>query len=100
VAQRTREVGIRMALGAQRQSLIALFVRQGMLLTGIGIACGLVAAFVTMRLMSSLLFNVSPIDPLTYAVITVVVVAIAYLACYWPSRRAASVDPVNALRAE
>ena len=88
VAQRTREVGIRMALGAQRQSLIALFVRQGMLLTGIGVACGLVAAFVTMRLMSSLLFNVSPVDPLTYAAITVVVVVIAYLACYLPSRRA------------
>jgi predicted permease len=100
VAQRTREVGIRMALGAQRQSLIALFVRQGMLLTGIGVACGLVAAFVTMRLMSSLLFNVSPVDPLTYAAITLVVVVIAYLACYWPSRRAATVDPVNALRAE
>ena len=100
VAQRTREVGIRMALGAQRQSLIALFVRQGMLLTGIGVACGLVAAFVTMRLMSSLLFNVSPVDPLTYAAITVVVVVIAYLACYLPSRRAATVDPVNALRAE
>ena len=100
VAQRTREVGIRMALGAQRQSLIALFVRQGMLLTGVGVVCGLVAAFVTMRLMSSLLFNVSPVDPLTYAAITVVVVVIAYLACYLPSRRAATVDPVNALRAE
>jgi ABC-type antimicrobial peptide transport system permease subunit len=100
VAQRTREVGIRMALGAQRQSLIALFVRQGMLLTGVGVVCGLVAAFITMRLMSSLLFNVSPVDPLTYAAITVVVVVIAYLACYLPSRRAATVDPVNALRAE
>jgi FtsX-like permease family/MacB-like periplasmic core domain len=100
VAQRTREVGIRMALGAQRQSLVALFVRQGMLLTGIGVVCGLVAAFVTMRLMSSLLFNVSPVDPLTYAAITVIVVVIAYLACYLPSRRAATVDPVDALRAE
>jgi ABC-type antimicrobial peptide transport system permease subunit len=100
VAQRTREVGIRMALGAQRQSLISLFVRQGMWLTGIGVVCGLVAAFVTMRLMSSLLFNVSPVDPLTYAAITFLVVVIAYLACYLPSRRAASVDPVNALRAE
>jgi ABC-type antimicrobial peptide transport system permease subunit len=77
-----------------------LFVRQGMLLTGIGIVCGLVAAFVTMRLMSSLLFNVSPVDPLTYAAMTFLVVLIAYLACYLPSRRAASVDPVNALRAD
>ncbi len=100
VAQRTREVGIRMALGAQRQTLVALFVRQGMLLTGIGAACGLVAAFVTMRLMSSLLFKVSPVDPITYAAMTFLVVLIAYLACYLPSRRAASVDPVNALRAD
>jgi predicted permease len=100
VAQRTREVGIRMALGAQRGSLIGLFVRQGMLLTGIGVACGLVAAFVTMRLMSSLLFNVSPVDPLTYVAITFLVAVIAYLACYLPSRRAATVDPVNALRAD
>ncbi len=100
VSQRTREIGIRMALGAQRGTLTAMFVRQGLLLTGIGIACGLVAAFATMRLMSSLLFNVSPVDPITYATITVGTVAVAYLACYLPSRRAATVDPVNALRAE
>jgi predicted permease len=100
VSQRTREIGIRMALGAQRQALIALFVRQGLWLTGIGVVCGLVAAFVTMRLMSSLLFNVSPVDPITYASITACVVATAFLACYLPSRRVAAVDPVDALRAE
>ena len=100
VSQRTREIGIRMALGAQRNTLTSLFVRQGMILTGIGIACGLVVAFVAMRLMSSLLFNVSPADPLTYAAITVGVTATAFLACYLPSRRAATVNPVNALRAE
>jgi predicted permease len=100
VSQRTREIGIRMALGAQRQTLIALFVRQGLLLTGIGVACGLVSAFVTMRLMSSLLFNVSPVDPITYVSITACVVATAFLACYLPSRRVAAVDPVDALRAE
>jgi predicted permease len=100
VSQRTREIGIRMALGAQRPALTAMFVRQGLLLTGIGLACGLVLAFVTMRLMSSLLFNVSPVDPLTYISITVCVMATAYLACYLPARRAATVDPVNALRAE
>ena len=100
VSQRTREIGIRMALGAQRPALTALFVRQGLVLTGIGLACGLVVAFVTMRLMSSLLFNVSPVDPLTYISITVCVMATAYLACYLPARRAATVDPVNALRAE
>jgi predicted permease len=100
VSQRTREIGIRMALGAQRPGLTALFVRQGLLLTGIGVACGLVVAFISMRLMSSILFNVSPVDPVTYVMITVGVVATAYLACYLPSRRAATVDPVHALRAE
>jgi ABC-type antimicrobial peptide transport system permease subunit len=70
VSQRTREIGIRMALGAQRSELTSLFVRQGLWLTGIGVACGLAAAFVTMRLMSSLLFNVSPVDPFTYITIT------------------------------
>jgi predicted permease len=100
VSQRTREIGIRMALGAQRQALTAMFVRQGLWLTAIGIAFGLVAAFATMRLMSSLLFNISPMDPGTYAITTAGVVAIAYFACYLPSRRAAAVDPVHALRAE
>jgi len=100
VSQRTREIGIRMALGAQRSALTALFVRQGLLLTAIGVACGLVVAFITMRLMSSLLFNVSPVDPITYIAITVGVVATSYLACYLPSRRASTVDPVDALRAE
>jgi predicted permease len=100
VAQRTREIGIRMALGAQRPTLTAMFVRQGLQLTAIGIGCGLVVAFISMRLMSSILFNVSPVDPITYAVITVGVVATACLACYLPSRRAATVDPVHALRAE
>jgi predicted permease len=100
VSQRTREIGIRMALGAQRQALTTLFVRQGLLLTGVGAGCGLVIAFITMRLMSSLLFQVSPVDPITYATITGGVVATAYLACYLPSRRAAAVNPVHALRAE
>ena len=100
VSQRTREIGIRMALGAQRNSITGMFVRHGLLLTGIGIACGLVASFATMRLMSSLLFNVSPVDPVTYATIPFGIAAIAWLACYLPSRRAATVDPVKALRAE
>jgi predicted permease len=100
VSQRTREIGIRMALGAQRGTLTAMFVRQGLLLTSIGVGCGLVVAFIVMRLMSSLLFNVSPIDPLTYASITACVIVSAYFACYLPSRRAAAVDPANALRSE
>jgi predicted permease len=100
VSQRTREIGIRMALGAQRDALTAMFVRQGLVLTLIGAACGLVTAFISMRLMSSILFNVSPVDPVTYISITIGVVAIAYLACYLPSRRAATVEPMDALRTE
>jgi ABC-type antimicrobial peptide transport system permease subunit len=100
ISQRTREIGIRMALGAQRSTLTTMFVSQGLWLTGIGVACGLVVAFATMRLMSSLLFNVSPVDPVTYVGITTCVALAAYLACYLPSRRAATVNPVDALRAE
>jgi predicted permease len=100
VSQRTREIGIRMALGAQRRGIIGMFVRDGLILAGIGIACGLVAAFAAMRLMASLLFGVSAYDPVTYAAIAVGVFATAWLACYLPSRRAAAVDPMNALRAE
>ncbi|MFZ0641431.1 MAG: ABC transporter permease [Candidatus Acidiferrales bacterium] len=100
VSQRTREIGIRMALGAQQKEVTGMFVRQGLLLTSIGIASGLVAAFAAMRLMSSLLFHVSPVDPVTYAAVTVGLVAAALLASYLPSRRAANVNPVEALRAE
>jgi predicted permease len=100
VSQRTREIGIRMALGAQRDTLTGMFVRHGLMLTGIGVTCGLCAAFAVMRLMSSLLFNVSPMDPLTYAAVALGLAATAFLASYLPSRRAASVDPVEALRAE
>jgi len=100
VSQRTREIGIRMALGAQRSELTGLFVRQGLWLTLIGAACGLAVAFVAMRLMSSILFNTSPVDPLTYIAITLCVVATACVACYLPARRAAMVNPVNALRSE
>ena len=100
VSQRTREIGIRIALGAQQKEVSAMFVRQGLLLTGIGVAFGLAAAFASMRLMSSLLFHVSLADPLTYAAVTVGLVAAALLASYVPSRRAASVNPVDALRAE
>src|SRR5664279_3201105 len=82
VSQRTREIGIRMAVGAQRSELITMFVRQGLALTGIGVGCGLVVAYVTMRFMSSLLFNVSPVDPVTYITIAAGVAATAYLACY------------------
>jgi predicted permease len=100
VSQRRREIGIRMALGAQQQTLTGMFVRHGLALAGIGVACGLVTALVVMRLMSSLLFKVSPLDPVTYIAVSVGVVAVAFFASYFPSRRAATVDPVEALRAE
>jgi predicted permease len=100
VSQRTREIGIRMAMGAQRNALTGLFVRQGLLLTLIGVAFGVGAAFATMRLMRSLLFDVSPMDPSTYIVATMSIIVVAWLASYLPSRRAAAVNPVDALRAE
>lgn len=100
VSQRTREIGIRMALGAQQQKLTRMFVSHGLLLTGVGVMCGLLAAIVSMRLLSSLLFNVKPVDPITYGAASFGLVATAWLASYLPSRRAASVDPVEALRAE
>ena len=100
VSQRTREIGIRMALGAQRTELVGMFVRQGLGLAAGGVVLGLAAAFLVMRIMSSLLFNVSPADPATYLATTVLILGIAWLACYLPSRRAAAVEPVSALRAE
>jgi predicted permease len=100
VSQRTREIGIRMALGAQRQVLTGMFVRQGLALTGIGVACGLVAAILLMRFMSTLLFGVKPFDPVTYGAVSLGLAATALLASYLPSRCAAAVDPVDALRAE
>ena len=100
VTQRTREIGIRMALGARKEELIGMFVRQGLLLAAIGVAFGVGAAFATMRFIKAILFQVSPMDPWTYLLATAVVIAIAWIACYLPSRRAARVNPVNALRAE
>lgn len=100
VSQRTREIGIRTALGAQQQQLTAMFVSHGLLLTGVGVACGLGAAFALMRLMSSFLFKVSAVDPITYAGAALGLITTAVLASYLPSRRAAAVDPVEALRAE
>lgn len=100
VAQRRREIGIRLALGAQRRELRWMFVRSALLLTGIGVALGLVAAAGLTQLMKSLLFGVSPMDPLTYAAVVAVLVAVAIVASYLPARRAAAVNPVEALRAE
>jgi len=100
VSQRTREIGIRMALGAQRTELTGMFVRHGLVLTGIGVGIGLVAAFLSMRFLSTLLFGVKPVDVLTYGAVSLGLMATAMLASYLPSRRAATVDPVEALRGE
>ena len=100
VSQRTREIGIRLALGAEKSRLRWMFVRSALVLTGIGMAIGLTAAAGLMRLMKSLLFGVSPMDPLTYVSVLIILTASAVLASYLPARRAAAVDPVEALRAE
>jgi putative ABC transport system permease protein len=100
VTQRTREIGIRMALGAQSQELTGMFVRHGLMLAAIGVACGLAAAVALTRLMASLLFDVRPVDPLTYGAVAVVLVAATVIASYVPARKATSVDPLEALRAE
>jgi ABC-type antimicrobial peptide transport system permease subunit len=100
VTQRTREIGIRMALGARPGELQRMFVRYGLILAGVGVAIGAGAAVGFSRLMKSLLFEVSPLDPVTYAAVAVVLVASAVLASYLPARRAAAVDPLDALRAE
>ena len=100
VSQRTREIGIRIALGAQSPMVTGMFVRQGMLLTSTGLLVGLLVSFGVMRLMSTLLFGVKAMDPITYITVSCGLATTAFLACYLPSRRAAGVDPVDALRAE
>jgi putative ABC transport system permease protein len=100
VAQRTREIGIRMALGATRGGLTGIFLRHGLLLAAGGIACGLAAAFGLMRLIGALLFAVSPVDPLTYAAVAIALAAATLLASCLPAWRAAAIDPMDALRAD
>jgi putative ABC transport system permease protein len=100
VTQRTREIGIRMALGAQPAGLQGMFVRQGLLLVGLGAALGLAAATGLTRLMSSLLFKTTALDPVTYAAVSGLLILAAALASYLPARRASTVDPVEALRTE
>lgn len=100
VSERRREIGIRVALGAQQGELLRMFVRYALGLAAIGVVIGLAAAAGLMRLMQSVLFGISPLDPPTYVSVAVVLVFAAMLASYLPARRAASVDPVETLKAE
>jgi predicted permease len=100
VSQRTREIGIRLALGAQKNELRWMFVRFALTMTGLGVGIGVVAAAGLTRLMSALLFGVSPMDPLTFVAVPLVLCAAAAVASYLPALRASGVNPVEALRAE
>jgi putative ABC transport system permease protein len=100
VRQRTREIGVRIALGAQRSAVLALVLRSGLKLAGIGVVFGLIGATVLSQLLSSLLFGVGPTDPVTFTAVPLLLASVAMLACWMPARRAAKVDPMEALRYE
>jgi putative ABC transport system permease protein len=100
VSQRTREIGVRMAMGASPLDVLKLVISQGARLIGIGLGVGLAIAFIAARLITSLLYQVSSVDPLTYLFVAALLAVVALLACYIPARRAMKVDPMTALRTE
>ena len=100
VARRTQEIGIRMALGADRLDVVRLVLRNGMKLAALGVAIGLVGARLLTRLMANMLYSVSPTDPLTFLAISALLLLVALTACCIPARRAMRVDPVIALRCD
>jgi putative ABC transport system permease protein len=100
VAQRAKEIGVRVALGAQRRDVLKLVIGQGMAVALTGVSLGLAAALAVTQLMKSLLFGVTATDPATFAGVATLLAAVAFLACYIPALRAAKVDPTVALRQE
>jgi putative ABC transport system permease protein len=100
VAQRTQEIGVRMALGARPFDVLKLVVRQGMILALIGVVVGLAGALALTRVMLSLLFGVTERDPITFGVVAALLIVVAFIACFVPARRATRVDPLLALRCE
>ncbi|MEY2529121.1 MAG: putative transport system permease protein, partial [Verrucomicrobiota bacterium] len=97
VTQRTQEIGLRMALGAQKSDVLGLIIRQGMVLTVIGVIVGLAGAFALTRVIGNLLFGVTATDPATFVAIPLLLLFVALVACYLPARRAARLDPTRAL---
>jgi len=100
VNERLREIGVRTALGASRRSILSMILKQGVVLAAIGIVLGAIVAAASSRGLSALLFGVSPLDPVSYAAVALLLMGVTIAACWWPARRAARVDPSVTLRAE